>query len=65
MKKTKVRYKRLPKLIKHEQQGFDYHLVKHKGDIAWYAARYLNGNETQGYVVAKIRRDEEELTPRG
>ena len=57
MKKTKVRYKRLPKLIKHEQQGFDYHLVKHKGDIAWY--------ETQGYVVAKIRRAEEELTPRG
>ena len=54
MKQTKVRYKRLPKLIKHEQQAFDYHLVKRKGDIAWYVARYLNGSETQGWVVAKI-----------
>ena len=65
MKKTKVQYKRLPKLIKHEQQGFDYDLVKRNGDIAWYEARYLNGSETQGWVVAKIRRIEETVTPRG
>ena len=65
MKSNSTKYEKLPKLIKHKRQGYDYHLIKRKGDVAWYEARYLNGNETQGYVVAKIRRAEEEVTPRG
>ena len=56
MSKTIVKYKRLPKLIKHKLHGYDYHLVKRKSNIAWYEARYLNGSETKGWVVAKIRK---------
>ena len=65
MNRPIVKYKKLPKLIKHQCQGYDYSLIKRKGDIAWYEARYLNGSETKGWVVAKIRRRGEEKFPDG
>lgn len=65
MSKTIVKYKRLPKLVKPKGQGFEYHLNKRKGDIALYEARYLNGSELEGWVVAKIRRRGEEKFPDG
>lgn len=65
MKTVSIKYKKLPKHIKHQNQGYDYSLIKRKGNIAWYEARYLNGNETQGYVVIKIRRVGTKILPDG
>jgi hypothetical protein len=65
MNRPIVKYKRLPKLVKPRGQGFEYHLVKRKGNIAWYEARYLNGSELKGWVVAKIRTRGEEKFPDG
>ena len=65
MNRPIVKYKKLPKLIKHQCQGYDYSLIKRKGDIAWYEARYLNGSETKGWIVVKIRRVKDKLLPNG
>ena len=65
MKTSSIKYRKLPKLIRPQGQGFDYHLIERKGDIAWYEARYPNGSETKGWVVAKIKRRGEEKLPDG
>lgn len=65
MNRPIVKYKKLPKLIKHQCQGYDYSLIKCKGDIAWYEARYLNGSETKGWIVVRIRRVKDKLLPNG
>ena len=46
---------KLPNFIRHERHGFEYTLINREGNKAWYEARYLNGSELVGYVVAKIR----------
>jgi len=61
----KAKYKKLPKSLRKVKHGYDFTLIKRKGDIAWYEARYLNGNELQGYVVAKIRKRNEHTYPNG
>ena len=58
-------YEMLPSFKQHKRQGFDYSLVKRDGRIAWYEARYLNGSELKGWVVAKIRTRGEEKFPDG
>ena len=58
-------YKKLPKLIRNERQGFDYYLMERTADIAWYEARYLDGKETKGWVVIRIERQKEHTFPNG
>ena len=65
MKTSSIKYKKLPKLIRPQGQGFDYHLIERKGDIAWYEARYPNGIELKGFVVAKIRIKNATILPSG
>ena len=47
--------KRLPELISHKNQGFDYKLIERIGNVAWYEVRYLGGSVLHGYAVIKIR----------
>jgi hypothetical protein len=58
-------YEKLPELVKHKKQGFDYSLIEREGRIAWYEARYLNGSELVGYVVVKIRVRKGTMLPSG
>ena len=45
--------------------GYDVTLIKRKGRIAWYEARYVNGEDLQGYIVAKIKNRAESTLPNG
>ena len=45
----------LPSVIKHSKQGHEYSQIAREGNVAWYEARYPNGIELKGFVVAKIR----------
>ena len=47
--------KKLPELIIHKNQGFEYKLIERIGNVAWYEVRYLGGSVLQGYAVIKIR----------
>ena len=55
----------LPSVIKHSKQGHEYSQIAREGNVAWYEARYPNGSETKGWVVAKIKRRGEEKLPDG
>ena len=46
---------KLPSIIKHARQGYEYSQIAREGNVALYEARYLNGSELRGFVVAKIR----------
>ena len=61
----KIEPKRLPALIWHNKQGFEYLLVKREGNVALYEARYLNGSELTGFVVIKIRIKKATILPSG
>ena len=47
--------KRLSQKFRHENQGFDYQLIERRGNAVWYEARYIDGSELKGFVVANIR----------
>ena len=56
---------KLPSIIKHASQGYEYSQIAREGNVAWYEARYLNGSELKGFVVAKIRIKNATIMPSG
>ena len=60
-----TKYQTLPEKFTGVAHGYDFSLIKRQGDIALYEARWINGSELQGYVVAKIFRRPARSYPNG
>ena len=61
----KPTYQKLTKKFTSNSHGYDYSLIARKDNSAWYEARYINGSDIKGYVVASIFKRKANVFPNG